>query len=77
MDSIPNENRQVLHRNVNSAKLRNFRDLRIIHFTDVYNIEENESVGGAARFKTALDILTKNKNSIILFSGDAVSPSRC
>lgn len=55
------------------------KNLRIIHFNDVYNIEERniEPVGGAARFITAADMCRKEKLSetILLFSGDAYSPS--
>ncbi|CAF0939710.1 unnamed protein product [Brachionus calyciflorus] len=54
----------------------NSKTLRIIHFNDVYNIEGllEEPVGGAARFKTALDFF-RNKQSLVVFSGDAFSPS--
>lgn len=50
--------------------------LTIIHFNDVYNIEEktNEPVGGIARFKTALDSFA-DRNPLILFSGDLFEPS--
>ena len=50
--------------------------LTILHFNDVYNIEEktNEPVGGIARFKTALDSFA-NLNPLILFSGDLFEPS--
>eukprot|EP01135_Chromosphaera_perkinsii_P006758 Nk52_evm6s578 gene=Nk52_evmTU6s578 len=60
--------------------------LRIIHFNDVYNIEEKktEPVGGAARFTSALNQL-KNKQKeaeggdylrpLVLFSGDLFNPS--
>ena len=48
----------------------------ILHFNDVYNIEEREvePKGGAARFVTAI----KNRselNPMVLFSGDAFAPS--
>jgi 2',3'-cyclic-nucleotide 2'-phosphodiesterase (5'-nucleotidase family) len=71
-------NIEILYRNFNTEKPKNCKPIRIIHFNDVYNIEGhlNEPVGGAARFKTALDILRKDKNTIVLFSGDAVSPSQ-
>ena len=77
--SVLDSNREVLYRNFNAEKTKTYRELRIIHFNDVYNIEgrKHEPVGGAARFKTALEILRKKKNSIVLFSGDAVSPSLC
>ena len=52
------------------------RPLTIVHFNDVYNIEEREKepVGGAARFKTRLDCL-RELHPLVLFSGDALSPS--
>lgn len=56
----------------------NAKQLRIIHFNDVYNIEglDSEPSGGASRFKTALDFF-QNKKNLVLFSGDAFSPSTC
>ena len=50
--------------------------IRIIHFNDVYNIEprDKEPVGGAARFKTAIDSLGDSE-PLVLFSGDALAPS--
>lgn len=53
--------------------------LRIIHFNDVYNIEEseNEPVGGAARFSTVVKQLQKEGPCLTVFSGDAFSPSKC
>lgn len=53
--------------------------LTILHFNDVYNIEESKQLqlGGAARFATALHE-HRNKdseNTLVLFSGDALSPS--
>ena len=50
------------------------RSLTIIHFNDVYNIEERdkEPVGGASRFKTACSSI---EDPLVLFSGDALSPS--
>ena len=52
--------------------------ITILHFNDVYNIEEkqNEPVGGAARFKTALDSF-HDTEPLILFSGDLFEPSLC
>ncbi|KRX08718.1 5'-Nucleotidase, C-terminal [Pseudocohnilembus persalinus] len=54
--------------------------LRIVHFNDVYNIEENkeEPVGGISRFVTAVRQIRNQKNQnecLTLFSGDAYSPS--
>lgn len=50
--------------------------ITILHFNDVYNIEprEQDPVGGAARFKTAVDNL-RNLNPLVLFSGDVFNPS--
>ncbi|XP_055319481.1 mannosylglucosyl-3-phosphoglycerate phosphatase isoform X3 [Sitodiplosis mosellana] len=51
--------------------------LNIIHFNDIYNVEPNSSrepVGGAARFLTVIKSYA-NLNPLILFSGDAFSPS--
>lgn len=51
--------------------------LNIIHFNDVYNVEEQKSepVAGAARFLTAVKQYNIKDNSLVLFSGDALSPS--
>lgn len=51
--------------------------LSIIHYNDVYNVEPNslaEPIGGAARFLTAIKTFD-HLNPLILFSGDAFSPS--
>lgn len=51
--------------------------LTIIHFNDIYNIEPNsarEPIGGAARFLTAVKSF-QHLNPLVLFSGDAFSPS--
>ena len=48
------------------------KKLRIIHFNDVYNIEQ-----GSARFATAVDALNEEDNCLLVFSGDALSPSAC
>ncbi len=81
---IPDVNRIVQYSNnsevfdkLNKNLLAN--KLKIIHFNDVYNIEEskNEPCGGAARFAYALDYITNNDPHLILFSGDALSPSSC
>ena len=79
VDSTLNaSNIEILYQNFNTETSNFLNQIRIIHFNDVYNIEghANEPVGGAARFKTALDVLRKDKNAIVLFSGDAVSPSQ-
>lgn len=56
------------------------KPLRIIHFNDVYNIEsgEIEPKAGAARFHTAVHALKNARPDVatlVLFSGDAFSPS--
>jgi 2',3'-cyclic-nucleotide 2'-phosphodiesterase (5'-nucleotidase family) len=53
------------------------KTLRIIHFNDVYNIEPDtrEPLGGAARFLTAINIVKSEEPCLVLFSGDAFSPS--
>jgi 5'-nucleotidase len=54
------------------------KKLNIIHFNDVYNIESGtiEPLAGAARFINAVeDILKSEPSTIVLFSGDAISPS--
>ncbi|KMY92833.1 uncharacterized protein Dsimw501_GD10747, isoform A [Drosophila simulans] len=53
------------------------KPLTILHYNDVYNIEsmaETEPVGGAARFATAIKSFA-HLNPLVLFSGDAFSPS--
>jgi hypothetical protein len=51
-------------------------EITLIHFNDVYNVDsrEQEPVGGAPRFCTALKSYA-HLNPIILFSGDAFAPS--
>ena len=52
------------------------KELTILHFNDVYNIEsrEKEPVGGAARFATKLASF-RHLNPLIVFSGDCLNPS--
>jgi len=52
------------------------KQLTILHYNDVYNIEEKktEPVGGVARFKTALDSF-QDLDPLIIFSGDLFEPS--
>lgn len=52
--------------------------LTIVHFNDVYNVEEGEKepIGGAARFKTKVDGL-QGLSPLVIFSGDALNPSNC
>lgn len=50
--------------------------IRILHFNDVYDLQEadHEPIGGVARFKTAIEQF-RTPNTLVLFSGDAFSPS--
>lgn len=51
--------------------------LTILHYNDIYNVDANSSrepIGGAARFLTAIKSFSDLK-PLILFSGDAFSPS--
>ena len=50
--------------------------ITLIHFNDVYNVEsrEQEPIGGAARFCTAVKSYAP-QNPMILFSGDIFAPS--
>ena len=53
--------------------------LTILHFNDVYNVESRdkpEPIGGAARMKTAFKVFSK-RNPLVIFCGDALSPSMC
>lgn len=64
----------------NAANAANARqELSILHFNDVYNIDSNttvEPIGGAARFATAIKSFA-HLDPLVLFSGDAFSPSMC
>lgn len=51
--------------------------LTILHYNDVYNVDATstrEPIGGAARFLTAVKSFS-HLDPLILFSGDAFSPS--
>ena len=54
------------------------KKLEIIHFNDVYNIEERDDDGpiraGVARFVSAFDSY-KAKDKLVIFSGDLFFPS--
>lgn len=53
--------------------------ITILHFNDVYNIDvttSTEPIGGAARFCTAMKSFD-HLEPLVLFSGDAFSPSMC
>lgn len=54
------------------------KQLRILHFNDVYNVEEREAepCGGASRFKTLLNRLRGDADDgLVTFGGDAMNPS--
>lgn len=60
-------------------------ELEIIHFNDVYNIDERvlgpepsdrDVIAGAARFARALHIYN-SKEKLVVFSGDLFFPSIC
>lgn len=73
----------VLHQSVINDKLtivngddNNRKFLCILHFNDCYNVEpgDQEPVGGAARFVTALNKYN-HFQPLVLFSGDIIAPS--
>ncbi|XP_061724374.1 snake venom 5'-nucleotidase isoform X2 [Cydia pomonella] len=71
------EVRQVGRRAVSQLSGRGMDDVLIIHYNDVYNIEQTtktEPVGGALRFSTAVKAM-QHLNPLVLFSGDVFSPS--
>ncbi|XP_050300775.1 trifunctional nucleotide phosphoesterase protein YfkN isoform X2 [Anthonomus grandis grandis] len=72
------EVRAAGRRAVNTLAGSNMSDtVVILHFNDVYNVEPRqgpEPVGGAARFCTAVKSF-QHLNPLVLFSGDAFSPS--
>ena len=74
--SVSSDQHALLH-NMADEPTEKANSLTIIHFNDVYNIEprDKEPVGGAARFKTKINELAW-KNPLVLFSGDALSPSQ-
>ncbi|CAI2387216.1 unnamed protein product [Moneuplotes crassus] len=63
--------------NFQTDKFSERKPLKIIHFNDVYNIEESKSepVSGIARFVSALRSYD-HVNPLILFSGDIFAPSK-
>ncbi|XP_055387201.1 mannosylglucosyl-3-phosphoglycerate phosphatase isoform X2 [Condylostylus longicornis] len=59
------------------SNMSDIKPLTILHYNDVYNIEEissKEPVGGAARFCTAIKSF-EDLDPIVLFSGDAFFPN--
>ncbi|XP_021696045.1 uncharacterized protein LOC5575910 isoform X2 [Aedes aegypti] len=64
--------------NMNSTTSNDIHSkLTILHYNDVYNIDatcKQEPIGGAARFCTAVKTFA-HLNPLVLFSGDAFSPS--
>jgi 2',3'-cyclic-nucleotide 2'-phosphodiesterase (5'-nucleotidase family) len=67
---IPIQNREIVYENKHNEENQNFNYLRIIAFNDVYNIES-----GSSRFFTAIEQIRSEQKSLLLFAGDAVSPS--
>ena len=64
----------------NNNKIENAqKKINIIHFNDVYNVESGtkEPIGGAARVVTLIEKLKEQEPNptIVIFSGDAISPS--
>lgn len=76
---MSSENQEIIYKKFGIDAKPGSKRLRIIHFNDVYNIDcsKKEPVGGAARFQTLLNKLNENKDSLVVFSGDAFSPSTC
>ena len=74
--SVSPDRHMLLHKMAHEAKEK-ATSITIIHFNDVYNIEprDKEPVGGAARFQTKIKELAWKK-PLVLFSGDALSPSQ-
>lgn len=71
-------NKEIVYHKIGLSSLE--EKINIIHFNDVYNIEEGsiEPIAGAARFVNLLEnILKSNETTLVLFSGDAISPSNC
>eukprot|EP00299_Pterocystis_sp_00344_P009867 c4287_g1_i1.p1 GENE.c4287_g1_i1~~c4287_g1_i1.p1 ORF type:complete len:549 (-),score=128.24 c4287_g1_i1:15-1661(-) len=60
-------------------KLKPRAPFRIIHFNDIYDVEERENHPiGAPKFATLLKTINQTRadgNALIVFSGDALSPS--
>ena len=68
-------NKKVIYENKSVINFE--KKLNIIHFNDVYDIEPKKSdpVGGASRFVSALENLMGETPTLVMFSGDALSPS--
>jgi 5'-nucleotidase len=68
---------QIIFQDNDESNENKSKNLNIIHFNDVYNIESNtqEPVGGAARFLNVIESLINQKPTLVFFSGDALSPS--
>lgn len=75
------ENQEVIFKRFDEEKVqevgKSSKRIRIIHFNDVYNIEcsKQEPTGGAARFTSVLNTLNAKNDCLVVFSGDAFSPS--
>lgn len=76
--SIPSESRVVVFEKKNESSNEPVKKLKIIHFNDVYNIEgsKEEPVGGGARFTHLVKDLIAEEPALVVFSGDAFSPSK-
>lgn len=74
--SLKDISKQIIHLEKNPKTNKN---LRIIHFNDVYNIESSnrEPAGGAARFLSVINLLRNESPCLVMFSGDIFSPSPC
>lgn len=79
---MPASKEVVFENNESKLELDAAKRINIIHFNDVYNVEDRtqEPVAGAARFVNLLEQLKQSNNNenepvLVLFSGDAVSPS--
>ena len=73
--AAPQTNQQ--HQQQPPPSRRRRRTLTIVHFNDVYNIEPpaHGAPGGAARFVAAARRAAEAEDALVLFSGDAYSPS--
>jgi len=67
---IPIQNREIVYENKLIEINENSKKLRIISFNDVYNVES-----GSAQFLNAIEQIRAEQESLLLFAGDAVSPS--
>ena len=66
----------ALDADTNTIEVADADRMLLLHFNDVYNITERETepVGGVPRFKGLIDSFAE-QDPLVLFSGDALSPS--